>query len=92
MRDRELPMNPNEKEIPLTDEDRERVHIIRNAIAAGTYEIGAHDVAAQQIVSMLAFCDASPSYEASSSSENGVEDQRRNSPSTLHPPPSPVRL
>jgi hypothetical protein len=39
------------------DEDRERLNRIREAIAAGTYGINPHDVAAKLILSMLEFGD-----------------------------------
>ena len=54
-------MNPRNQDIPLTDEDRERLSIIRRAIAAGTYKISADNLAAKIIFSMLECCDASSS-------------------------------
>jgi hypothetical protein len=68
-------MNPKNQGIPLTDEDRERLYIIRKAIAAGTYQISADDVAAKLILSMLEFVDASSSSETTSSSDTEVESQ-----------------
>jgi hypothetical protein len=41
----------------LPDEDRERLNIIRKAIAAGAYHVDAEDVAAKLILSMLEFDD-----------------------------------
>jgi hypothetical protein len=50
--------------ISLTDEDRERLNLIRKAIAAGTYYIDAKDVAAKLILSMLEFDDDPSSLSA----------------------------
>jgi hypothetical protein len=50
--------------VPLTNEDRERLNIIRKAIAAGTYHIDAEDVAAKLILSMLEFDDDPSSLSA----------------------------
>jgi hypothetical protein len=75
LRGPELQMNPKNQGIPLTDEDRERLYIIRKAIAAGTYQISADDVAAKLILSMLEFVDASSSSETTSSSDTEVESQ-----------------
>jgi hypothetical protein len=59
---------------PLTDADRERLNIIKRAIAAGTYDISAHDVAVKFILRMLEFCYDPASSETTISSETEVED------------------
>ena len=65
--------NPITPGAPLTDADRERLYIIRRAIAVGTYLISADDVAAKLILSMLEFDDAPPLSETTSPSETEVE-------------------
>jgi Anti-sigma-28 factor, FlgM len=59
-----LRMNQTISGAPLTDEDRERLNIIRKTIAAGTYHIDAKDVAAKLILSMLEFDDDPSSLSA----------------------------
>jgi Anti-sigma-28 factor, FlgM len=65
----ELQMNPKDQGTPLSDDDRERLSMIKKAIFAGTYQVSADDVAAKLVLSMLEFCDDSSSAEASSSRE-----------------------
>ena len=64
-------------DIPLTDEDHERLNIIRRAIAAGTYQISPHDVAAKLLLAILEFGDDSAMHEQTSSSEAELEGLRR---------------
>jgi hypothetical protein len=64
-------------DIPLTDEDHERLNIIRRAIAAGTYRVNPHDVAVKLILSMLEFGDDLSMCEETSSSDVEVEGLRR---------------
>jgi len=71
-------INPGEL---LTDADRERLYIIKRAIAAGTYHISVDDVATKLILSMLESVDVPSSSETTSSSEIHVDglllDQKR---------------
>jgi hypothetical protein len=62
-------------DIPLSDEDRRRLNIIRRAIAAGTYQISPHDVAAKLLLSTLGLRDDSPKFEETSSSEAEAEEK-----------------
>jgi hypothetical protein len=59
-----LRMNRTISGAPLTDEDHERVNVIKKAIAAGTYHIGAEDLAAKLILSMLELDDDPSSLSA----------------------------
>jgi hypothetical protein len=62
-------------DIPLSDKDRQRLNIIRRAIAAGTYQISPHDVAAKLLLSTLGLCDDSPIFEETSTSEAEREEE-----------------
>jgi Anti-sigma-28 factor, FlgM len=62
-------------DIPLSDEDRRRLNIMRRAIAAGTYQISPHDVAAKLLLSTLGLRDDSRKFEETSSSEAEAEEK-----------------
>jgi anti-sigma28 factor (negative regulator of flagellin synthesis) len=70
----ELKMNPMNPGVPLTDADRERLYIIKRAIAAGTYHISADDVATKLILSMLESVDVPSFSETTGSSETRMEE------------------
>jgi hypothetical protein len=68
-----LKMNPINLGASLTDADRERLYIIKRAIAAGTFHISADDEATKLIWSMLESVDVPSLSETTSSSETEVE-------------------
>jgi hypothetical protein len=49
-------MNPINPEAPLTNADRERLYIIKRAVAAGTFHINADDAVTKTILSMSSRC------------------------------------
>ena len=66
-------MNPINPGAPLTSADRERLYIIKRAVAAGTFHISGDDVVTKLILSMLESVDVPSLSETSSSSETEVE-------------------
>jgi hypothetical protein len=62
---------------PQRDEDRERLNMIREAIATGTYQIDPRAVATKLILSMLEFDDDLTFLEEIGSTEPDVEGPRR---------------
>jgi hypothetical protein len=66
-------MNPINLGASLTDADRERLYIIKRAIAAGTFHISADDEATKLICSMLESVDVTSLSETTCSSETEVE-------------------
>ena len=66
-------MNPIDPGAPLTSEDRERLYIIKRAVAAGTFHISGDDVDTKLILSMLESVDVASLSETTSSSETEVE-------------------
>jgi hypothetical protein len=66
-------VNPINLGASLTDADRERLYIIKRAMAAGTFHLSADDVATKHIWSMLESVDVPSLSETTSSSENEVE-------------------
>jgi Anti-sigma-28 factor, FlgM len=66
-------MNPISPDAPLTNADRERLYLIKRAVAAGTFHISADDVATKLILSMLESVDVPSLSETTSSSETEVE-------------------
>jgi hypothetical protein len=66
-------MNPINPDAPLTNADRERLYIIKRAVAAGTFHISADDAATATILSMLESVDVPSLSETTSSSVTEVE-------------------
>jgi hypothetical protein len=66
-------MNPIKPDALLTNADREKLYIIKRAIAAGTFRISADDAATTTILSMLESVDVPSLSETTSSSETEVE-------------------
>jgi hypothetical protein len=66
-------MNPINPDPPLTNADRERLYIIKRAVAAGTFHLSADDAATTTILSMLESVDVPSLSETTSSSETEVE-------------------
>jgi hypothetical protein len=62
---------------PQRHEDRERLNMIREAIATGTYQIDPRAVATKLILSMLEFDDDLSFLEEIGSTELDVEGPRR---------------
>jgi Anti-sigma-28 factor, FlgM len=62
---------------PKRDQDRERLNMIREAIASGTYQIDPRAVATKLILSMLEFDDDLSFLEETSSTGPEVEDLGR---------------